>query len=313
VASAVEAVEAVDFPSPSQAQPIEVMLFDLDDTLMAHTQAVDDAIAVAQTAAGGDFADDDPTVVQRRWSELEEWHYTRYLTGELTYLGQRVWRARDVLAPYGIVVDDEQALEWFERYLVGYRDNWRLFDDVLPALDALRTLDVLPALDTLRAPGTLSASDALPSRNVSTTHRQGFDGLRFGIITNGDLAFQTDKLHRIDLWNRLDLTPVRADGSIDDSTRRGRLIASGELGITKPDPGIFHVAAAAFGVAPAQCAYLGDRAHTDAVGAHAAGMLGIWLDRGRDRNQVTDLAEGALPDGVPSIRSLHELPALLAR
>jgi hypothetical protein len=42
-------------------------------------------------------------------------------------------------------------------------------------------------------------------------------------------------------------------------------------------------------------------------------MLGIWLDRGRDRNPVTDHAEGALPDGVPSIRSLRELPALLAR
>jgi len=303
-ASAADAADAADAsaadaagpPPTSQTQPIEVMLFDLDDTLMAHSQAVDSAIAAAQTAAGGAFADDDATDVQRRWRELEEWHYTRYLTGELTYLGQRVWRARDLLAPYGIVVDDEQALEWFERYLVGYRDNWRLFDEVLPALDALRGIEVHgQAFDGPEMQG------------------QGIDGLRFGIITNGDLAFQTDKLHRIDLWNRLDLTPVRADGSIDDPTRRGRLIASAELGITKPDPGIFHAAAAAFGVAPAQCAYLGDRVRTDAIGAHDAGMLGIWLDRGRDRNPVTDHAEGSLPDGVPSIRSLHELPALLTR
>lgn len=285
-AAVASTTDAAGPPPTSQTQPIEVMLFDLDDTLMAHSQAVDSAIAAAQTAAGGAFADDDATDVQRRWRELEEWHYTRYLTGELTYLGQRVWRARDLLAPYDIVVDDEQALEWFERYLVGYRDNWRLFDDVLPALDVL---------------------------HGSELRGQTIDGLRFGIITNGDLAFQTDKLHRIDLWNRLDLTPVRADGSVDDPARRGRLIASAELGITKPDPGIFHAAAAAFGVAPAQCAYLGDRVRTDAIGAHDAGMLGIWLDRGRDRNLVTDHAEGALPDGVPSIRSLRELPALLAR
>jgi putative hydrolase of the HAD superfamily len=262
----------------SGAARIEVVLFDLDDTLMAHTRAVDEAIARAQATAGGLFAADGPLAVQRRWRELEEVHYTRYLTGELTYLGQRIWRARDLLAPYGITVDDDQALAWFERYLVGYRDAWRLFDDVLPALDALRA--------------------ALPH-------------LRVGIITNGDLAFQTDKLQRIDLWDHLDLTPLRADGSVDEPARKGRVIASGELGVTKPDPRIFDAAARAFEVAPAQCAYVGDRVRTDAVGAHDAGMLGIWLDRGGARNPITDHAEGGLPVGVPSISSLLALPALL--
>lgn len=263
---------------PIEVVPVEVVLFDLDDTLMAHTRAVEKAIALAQSTAGGAFAADDTAAVQRRWAELEEQHYLRYLTGDLTYLGQRVWRARDLLAPYGIAVDDAEALEWFERYLVGYRDAWRLFDDVLPALDALR--------------------DALPP-------------VRLGIITNGDLDFQSDKLTRIDLWNRLDLTAVRADGSIDEPARRGRVIASGELGVTKPDVAIFHAAARAFDVAPAQCAYVGDRVRTDAVGARDAGMLGIWLDRGRDRNPLTDHAEGDAPAGVPSIPSLLALPALL--
>jgi putative hydrolase of the HAD superfamily len=257
------------------APAIEVVLFDLDDTLMAHTRAVEEAVALAQSTAGGAFAADDTTAVQRRWAELEEHHYTRYLTGELTYLGQRVARARDLLAPYDIAVTDDEALAWFERYLVGYRDAWRLFDDVLPALEAMH-------------------------------------GLRVGIITNGDLAFQTDKLRRIDLWDRLDLTSVRADGSIDEPARQGRVIASGELGVTKPDPRIFHAAARAFGVEPAQCAYTGDRVRTDAVGAHDAGMLGIWLDRGSGRNPLTDHAEGEPPAGVPSIPSLLALPALPA-
>ena len=205
---------------------IRAVLFDLDDTLMAHTSAVSDAIARAQRLAGGAFAADDTAAVQRRWAELEEQHYTRYLTGELPYLGQRIWRARDLLAPYGLTVTDEQALAWFDDYLVGYRDAWRLFDDVLPALAGLRA--------------------ALP-------------GVRFGVITNGDLAFQTDKLHRIALWDELDLTPVRADGSLDDPHRRGRLLASGELGVTKPDPRISHAAAAALGGESQACAYVGDR------------------------------------------------------
>ena len=256
--------------------PIEVVLFDLDDPLMAHTRAVDEAIALAQTTAGGAFAADDPTAVQRRWAKLEERHYTRYLTGELTYLGQRVARARDLLAAYGIELTEAEALAWFDRYLVGYRDAWRLFDDVLPTLAALPPV-------------------------------------RIGIITNGDLAFQTDKLQRIELWDRLDLTAVRADGSIDEPVRQGRVIASGELGVTKPDSAIFNAAACAFEVAPEQCAYVGDRVRTDAVGAHDAGMLGIWLNRGRDRNPMTDHAEGDAPAGVPSIHSLLELPTLLAR
>lgn len=266
-------------PAAGAERRIRALLFDLDDTLMAHTRAVDEAIAVAQRAAGGAFAADDPAAVQRRWAELEELHYTRYLTGELTYLGQRVARARDVLAPYGIDLSDEEALAWFDAYLVGYRDAWRLFDDVLPALAALRA--------------------AHPD-------------LLLGIITNGDLAFQTDKLHRIALWDELALTPVRADGSVDEPQRAGRLIASGELGVTKPDARIFHAAAAALGVESGACAYVGDRVRTDAVGAHAAGMLGIWLDRGDARNPVTDGAEGEPPAGVARIRTLTELPALLA-
>lgn len=266
-------------PAAGAERRIRALLFDLDDTLMAHTGAVDEAIAVAQRAAGGAFAADDPAAVQRRWAELEELHYTRYLTGELTYLGQRVARARDVLAPYGIDLSDEEALAWFDAYLVGYRDAWRLFDDVLPALAALRA--------------------AHPD-------------LLLGIITNGDLAFQTDKLHRIALWDELALTPVRADGSVDEPQRAGRLIASGELGVTKPDARIFHAAAAALGVESGACAYVGDRVRTDAVGAHAAGMLGIWLDRGDARNPVTDGAEGEPPAGVARIRTLTELPALLA-
>ena len=258
---------------------IRVVLFDLDDTLMAHTRAVDLAIERAQQSAGGGFAKDDAAAVQARWRELEERHYARYLTGELDYLGQRIWRARDLHAPYGIDLDDEAALSWFAQYLHGYRDNWTLFDDVLPALDAIEA---------------------------------AIDDVRFGIITNGDLAFQTDKLERIELWQRLELTAVRRDGRADDGSRRGRLIASGELGSTKPDREIFAAAAAALDASPSSCAYVGDRVRTDAVGAHQAGMLGIWLDRGEARNDTTAEAHVTLPAGVPSIRTLLELPALLA-
>lgn len=271
-------------------ETVQVLLFDLDDTLMAHTAAVEAAIDRARSRAGdagpwhaAAFAAADPVAVRLRWHELEDLHYHRYLAGELDYLGQRVARARDLYAQHGVELDEAAALAWFDDYLLGYRESWTLFDDVLPALDAIER--------------------AVP-------------GIRYGIITNGDLTFQTDKLHRIDLWDRLDLTPVRADDSIDDPARRGRVIASGELGVTKPDSRIFAAAAAAFDVPPPACAYVGDRVRTDAVGARDAGMLGLWLDRGAARNVITDGAEGTaagLPADVPRLTSLFELPAHLAR
>lgn len=292
--------------SSAAAPTIDVVLFDLDDTLMAHTRAVDLAISRAQAIAGqlaeteatlsdsaggagtvgahpdaagfAAFAAADATEVRARWRHLEEHHYSRYLTGELDYLGQRIWRARDLLLPYGVELDDEAALRWFAEYLHGYRDNWTLFEDVLPALDAVEA--------------------ALP-------------GVRFGIITNGDLTFQTDKLHRIALWDRLDLSPVHADGTVEDAVRRGRVIASGELGVTKPDAAIFEAAARAFDVSTASCVYVGDRLATDALGATSVGMHGVWLDR-HDRNDTTAEAHLDLPGDVPRIRTLAELPALLS-
>lgn len=300
---------------------ISVVLFDLDDTLMAHSAAVDHAIDRAQRgagalaasgAAGSDaggfvaFAADDPGSVRARWRELEEHHYARYLSGELDFLGQRLWRARELLTPYGVTLDDEAALRWFAEYVRGYEDGWALFDDALPALDAIER--------------------AVP-------------GVRFGIITNGDLTIQTGKLHHIALWDRLDLTPLRADGSVDEPERSGRLITSGELGVAKPDPAIFEAAARAFGVSAASCLYVGDRLATDAVGGASAGMRGVWLAR-PDRNLTSAAADslvaGALsvgadphaaratppgtavpndatvPAGVTRIASLAELPALLA-
>jgi len=280
---------------------IEVVLFDLDDTLMAHTRSVDLAIARAQAiagelaesgAAGNDaagfaaFAAADAAETRARWRHLEELHYARYLNGELDYLGQRIWRARDLLLPYGVDLDDEAALRWFAEYLHGYRDNWSLFDDVLPTLDAIES--VVP-------------------------------GVRFGIITNGDLSFQTDKLHRIELWERLRLTPVRADGAVDDPSRSGRLIASAELGVTKPDPTIFEAAARAFAVSPASCLYVGDRLATDAIVASAAGMRGVWLAR-PDRNLTAGKADAliagaaglsAVPPGVTRVDTLAALPPLV--
>ena len=236
------------------------MLFDLDDTLMAHREAVATGIVrhMRSRAYLGDEAE-----AARRWHELEEEHYLAYLGGELTFEEQRQARAAAFAREFGEELDALGASRWFAEYFERYRDSWALHDDVVPALDAIAA--------------------ALP-------------GVGFGIITNGELEFQTAKIARLEL-----------DGRVD------HVIASGAVGVTKPDTAIFRVALDRFReTAPVSAAaYVGDRLHTDAVGAAKAGLVGVWVNR-RGETPSDDDAAAAREAGVQEIRGLGELPALLA-
>ena len=69
----------------------------------------------------------------------------------------------------------------------------------------------------------------------------------------------------------------------------GCVIDSGAVGISKPDPRIFHLALDAIGVAAADAWYVGDMPGIDVVGARAAGLWPIVMDP-FDFNQGADYA-----------------------
>ena len=75
-------------------------------------------------------------------------------------------------------------------------------------------------------------------------------------------------------------------------------------------PSIFLHSCSVFGVTPSEAAYVGDRLHTDAIGAANAGLTGVWLNR----SAAPTAAEraDASSAGVLVIESLASLPALLA-
>ncbi|MGP4029794.1 HAD family hydrolase [Actinomadura sp. 3N407] len=113
-------------------------------------------------------------------------------------------------------------------------------------------------------------------------------GLRLGVITNGDAEQQRAKIERLGFAGLLRY-----------------VVTSGETGSAKPSAGIFRTACAGLGVPPGEAAYVGDRLVTDAQGAAAAGLTGVWLDRSGD----------PAPHGleVSRITSLDALPRLLLR
>ena len=82
-------------------------------------------------------------------------------------------------------------------------------------------------------------------------------------MTNGDADGQRAKLERLGLLPLLDACCI-----------------SGELGIRKPDPRIFEVAASRCGRDLAGAWMVGD-GEVDIIGARRAGIRSVWLHRGR--------------------------------
>jgi putative hydrolase of the HAD superfamily len=78
--------------------------------------------------------------------------------------------------------------------------------------------------------------------------------------------------------------------------------------VAKPDKGIFEVVERELGIGPEVCVLVGDHPVNDVAGAHAAGWLGVWLDRD---GAVVFPDEGPRPDAT--VASLAELPDVLGR
>ena len=114
---------------------------------------------------------------------------------------------------------------------------------------------------------------------------------RIGIVTNNLLEEQRDKLAYCGLAPH-----VHA------------LIASEDVGVSKPDPGIFQIALERLGVRAADAVMVGDSWALDIVGATNAGIRAIWFNP--DRKPVPEA-----PAGVSAIHALTPpediLPLLL--
>ena len=110
---------------------------------------------------------------------------------------------------------------------------------------------------------------------------------RLGVISNGSSARQRQKLASVGILDRFAVVVISED-----------------IGVAKPDPGIFEAACEAVGASPSACVLVGDRLELDALGARDAGLTGVWLDR---------RGTGGAPASVPTIPRLSELPALVLK
>ncbi len=125
-------------------------------------------------------------------------------------------------------------------------------------------------------PETETLLDALAGANIP-----------FGVITNGSVR----------QWRKIEALGL--------DKRTSCLFVSETFGLKKPDPAIFHAAAACLGLPPTEILFVGDNPLADIAGAHAAGMSTAWLHRGQTwPNEIKDTPEFV-------INALGELSAIL--
>jgi putative hydrolase of the HAD superfamily len=110
------------------------------------------------------------------------------------------------------------------------------------------------------------------------------EGLRTGILTNGNERVQMAKIEAIGFADLLDT-----------------IVVSEAVGLRKPDPAIFVMATDRLGVDPAATLFVGDSPETDIVGAAGAGLQTAWFRNG------AEWPEGLLPRADADIDRLAEV------
>ncbi len=87
-------------------------------------------------------------------------------------------------------------------------------------------------------------------------------GVPYGAVSNNVHDYQRAKLDRVGLQ------------------RITHLVGTDTVGVPKPDPAIYLEGVRLLGTSAARTLYVGDNLLLDAQGATAAGLVGVWLNRG---------------------------------
>lgn len=103
-----------------------------------------------------------------------------------------------------------------------------------------------------------------------------------GLITNGPADLQRDKVTAMGLVNNVD-----------------QMVIAGEVGVSKPDPDIFHFALRQAGCFASQAIMIGNSWEKDILAARAIGMTALWI------------CPDAAPDTADTLPHIREVPAWL--
>ena len=230
---------------------VKALLLDLDDTILDYSSGVEECWTEACEQYCRPAGIDPKALMEalrpvRRWFWDDPERHRRERTRML-----RAWQNIVMLSMERLGAVDEALAETIARdFARRRRDCERLFPEAL---------DVLP--DFRRR------------------------GMPLGLVTNGDVVFQRDKIDRHALASFFDV-----------------IVIEGEFGAGKPDEAVYRHALATLGADAAATCMVGDNLVWDVDGAQRVGIGGIWIDRD---NAGLPGDSAIRPDRI--IRSLKEL------
>jgi HAD superfamily hydrolase (TIGR01549 family) len=204
---------------------IQAVFFDLDDTLYDQLRPFLQAMDIIFPDISGKIPLQDLFKRTRYYSDLL---WNDYSTGQISVQDVRIKRMVYALKEYGIELDPEMASCFQEEYS-HQLNSIRLFDEVLPLFHTLED-----------------------------------KGYKIGIITNGPVQHQTEKLKQLGLLSMIP-KPLR--------------IISDEIGIAKPNSAIFHEARYRIGLPARNLLYVGDSWVNDVAAAIEAGWFAVWFNK----------------------------------
>lgn len=111
-------------------------------------------------------------------------------------------------------------------------------------------------------------------------------GLKLGLITNGFAETHREKIALLALEDAFD-----------------ELLIADEVGMLKPDPRLFRLAAERLGVEPEACAMVGDRFERDVRGAQVAGMFTVWMNVRAEALPSTGPQPDAVVTGIDAVEA----------
>ena len=166
----------------------------------------------------------------------------------------------------------------------GYKSR----EEYWPEMIALWHWDNAPDLETLVSDFNTNFGKkvVMLEGSVETLKALKARGYKLGMVTNGNSLLQNTKLDTAGIRDLFDMAVV-----------------SDDIGIWKPEKGIFEYAMQTLGVTPAQSLFVGDHPVNDIQGALGAGMHAVWVDYGSFAGQATP--------GVPAVKNVSEILTIL--
>lgn len=219
------------------------IFFDLDITLIDVKKAQYAAISELYWEYGFNAKTDLNSFI-KKWDEITDYHYAFYTRKEISYEEQRCRRIIDLFNTYNVELA-RSPLGTYEVYLRSFENNWCLFDDVYEV--------------------------------VETLYNKGY---KLGVISNGDLAQQKDKLRRTGILDFFEIVTT-----------------SSEYDYSKPDPRLYETIIERFGINKDEMIMIGDQVEKDVIPCLSIGIDAIWLNRTNKENT----------ENVREIKSLKEL------